>query len=167
MTSGVITSVTDGRNPEGLSYGWEPRWTVVLRRQPPHIIEKMLLRLAPMLAELGDGTGAVALLDEARQLHCPASEDTGTNLAGVLRFRQEAAGPTPGCLAVERLTERERTVLQLLQGTQSLGEVSEQLYISVNTLKSHVKTIYRKLGVSRRHDAVTKGRELGLIPQPW
>jgi LuxR family maltose regulon positive regulatory protein len=127
----------------------------------------MLLRLAPMLAELGDGTGAVALLDEARQLHCPASEDTGTNLAGVLRFRQEAAGPTPGCLAVERLTERERTVLQLLQGTQSLGEVSEQLYISLNTLKSHVKTIYRKLGVSRRHDAVTKGRELGLIPQLW
>ena len=144
-----------------------PRWTMVLRRQPPHIIEEMLLQLAPMLAELGDGTGAVALLDEARQLHCSASGDTGTNLTGVLRFRQEAAGPTPGYLAVERLTQRERTVLQLLQGTQSLGEVSEQLYVSVNTVKSHVRTIYRKLGVSRRHDAVTRGRELGLIPQIW
>ena len=150
MTTGVITSVTDGRNPEGSSYDWEPRWAVVLRRQPPHIIEKMLLRLAPMLAELGDGTAAVALLDEARQLHSSASDDTRTNLTGVLRF--------------EPLTQRERTVLQLLQGTQSLGEVSEQLYVSVNTVKSHVKTIYRKLGVSRRHDAVTRGRELGLIP---
>ena len=48
-----------------------------------------------------------------------------------------------------------------------VGEVSEQLYVSVNTVKSHVRTIYRKLGVSRRHDAVTRGRELGLIPQIW
>jgi hypothetical protein len=49
----------------------------------------------------------------------------------------------------------------------SLSEVSEQLYISRNTLKSHIKTIYRELGVSRRRDAVIKGRELGLIPQLW
>ena len=140
---------------------------MVLRRQPPQIIEKMLLRLAPMLADLGDHTGAVALFGEAWQLQCSAAEDTGTHLYGVLRFRQQSADPTWRSPVIERLTQRERTVLQLLKGTDSLSEISEQLCISLNTLKSHIKAIYRKLGVSRRHDAVTKARELGLIPQPW
>ena len=43
------------------------------------------------------------------------------------------------------------------------GEIADQLYISVNTLKSHVKAVYRKLGVATRAEAVIEGRRVGLL----
>lgn len=63
----------------------------------------------------------------------------------------------------EPLTAREQAVLRLLRGTLSLRGISQELYVSQNTIKSHVKAIYRKLGVSSRPDAIQCGRELGLL----
>ena len=60
------------------------------------------------------------------------------------------------------LTEREMAVLRLLEGTLSLREIGQELYLSANTIKTHTRPIYRKLGVSTRHDAITKGRETGI-----
>ncbi|MGO9218625.1 MAG: LuxR C-terminal-related transcriptional regulator [Streptosporangiaceae bacterium] len=57
----------------------------------------------------------------------------------------------------------EVAVLRLLRGTLSLREISVELYVSPNTVKTHAQAIYRKLGVSTRHDAVARGREAGVL----
>ena len=63
----------------------------------------------------------------------------------------------------EPLTEREMLVLQYLRSMLSIAEIATVLSVSANTVKTHVRHVYRKLGVSRRRDAVRKGRELSLI----
>jgi LuxR family maltose regulon positive regulatory protein len=64
---------------------------------------------------------------------------------------------------VESLTEREREVLRHYTSLASRAEVASQMYISVNTLKSHLKSIYRKLDTTRRSEAVRRARQLELI----
>jgi LuxR family maltose regulon positive regulatory protein len=64
---------------------------------------------------------------------------------------------------VETLTERELTVLRYLPTMMSNREIAAEMYFSVNTVKTHLKSIYRKLGVSRRRDAVTRARALSLL----
>jgi len=66
-------------------------------------------------------------------------------------------------LAAEPLTEREQEVLRHLSGLLSSAEVASEMHISVNTLKTHVKHIYRKLATTRRGDAVRRARQLELI----
>jgi LuxR family transcriptional regulator, maltose regulon positive regulatory protein len=77
------------------------------------------------------------------------------------------SGPTAGdcepVSLVEPLSERERTVLRYLQGTLSNLEIAADLSVSVNTIKSHVRSIYRKLAVARRREAVHKARDLNLL----
>ncbi len=60
------------------------------------------------------------------------------------------------------LTEREAQVLQLLAQMYSTEEIAAALYVSANTVKTHLKGIFNKLGVNRRVDAVRRGRSLGL-----
>jgi LuxR family maltose regulon positive regulatory protein len=76
-------------------------------------------------------------------------------------------GPPPGSVpagsVVPPLTSRELTVLRYLQGTLSHVEIAALLYISVNTVKTHVKNIYAKLGANRRRDAIRRGHELRLL----
>ena len=64
------------------------------------------------------------------------------------------------------LTERELAVLRLLPTQLSTREIGRELSVSVNTVRSQVQAIYRKLGVSSRSEAVTHARELGLLPTP-
>jgi LuxR family maltose regulon positive regulatory protein len=64
---------------------------------------------------------------------------------------------------VEPLSERELSVLRYLPSRLSNREIGDELYVSLNTVKSHLKTIYRKLDVERRDDAVRRARQMGLI----
>ena len=64
---------------------------------------------------------------------------------------------------VEPLTAREITVLRYLCSRLTYEEIAAALYVSLNTLKSHVKSVYRKLATASRADAVRAGRELNLI----
>ena len=57
---------------------------------------------------------------------------------------------------VEQLTDREQMVLSYLPSRLSNAEIAAELRVSLNTLKSHLKHIYRKLGVAGRNDAITK-----------
>ena len=66
-------------------------------------------------------------------------------------------------LAVETLTEREREVLRHVSGMLSNAELASEMYISVNTVKTHLKHIYRKLATSRRGEAIRRARQLELI----
>jgi LuxR family transcriptional regulator, maltose regulon positive regulatory protein len=63
------------------------------------------------------------------------------------------------------LSPAEGRVLDLLPTNLSLGEIGEKLFLSRNTVKSHTMSIYRKLAVSGRGDAVARARELGLLPR--
>jgi LuxR family transcriptional regulator, maltose regulon positive regulatory protein len=77
-----------------------------------------------------------------------------------------AAAPTrsSGPVALlEPLSEREMSVLRYLPSRLSNREIGAELFVSLNTVKSHLKTIYRKLDVERRDDAVRRARQLGLI----
>jgi DNA-binding NarL/FixJ family response regulator len=71
--------------------------------------------------------------------------------------------PTAGS---QTLTRCEISVLRLLRGTLSLREIGQQLFVSVNTVKTHKTNIYRKLGVSTRCEAVIRASRLGLLDTP-
>ena len=58
---------------------------------------------------------------------------------------------------------RELAVLRLLPSPLSLREIGAQLYVSLNTIKSHTRSIYRKLDAGARDDAVDRARQLELI----
>ncbi|MFF4353486.1 LuxR C-terminal-related transcriptional regulator [Streptomyces sp. NPDC001530] len=74
--------------------------------------------------------------------------------------RPEDQPPAP---VLEELSGRERDVLQRLAQMMSTEEIAADLYVSVNTVKTHLKSVYRKLAVNRRHDAVRRARELRLL----
>ena len=65
---------------------------------------------------------------------------------------------------IDDLTARELEVLEQLTTQLSYPEIASMLYVSSNTVKSHVKAIFRKLVVSRRTDAVNRARDFGLLP---
>jgi len=62
----------------------------------------------------------------------------------------------------EPLSDRELVIVRHLATGQTLGQIGNQLYISVNTVKSHVRSIYRKLQATSRREAMTRVRQLGL-----
>jgi LuxR family transcriptional regulator, maltose regulon positive regulatory protein len=64
---------------------------------------------------------------------------------------------------VESLSDREQAVLRLLATSLSAAEIAEELCIAVSTVRSHTKTIYGKLGVSGRLQAVEQAKTLGLL----
>ena len=61
------------------------------------------------------------------------------------------------------LTERENDVLQLMETWLSWAEVGEKLNVTVNTVKTHVRAIYWKLGVSTRREAVACAHRRGML----
>jgi LuxR family maltose regulon positive regulatory protein len=63
----------------------------------------------------------------------------------------------------EPLTDRELAVLRFLPTMLSSQEIAGELYVSLNTVKSHLRNLYRKLDVNGRREAVARGRQLGLL----
>jgi LuxR family transcriptional regulator, maltose regulon positive regulatory protein len=61
------------------------------------------------------------------------------------------------------LTEREREVLELLPSMRSVAEIAEDLAVSANTVKTHQRAIYHKLGADNRRAAVLRARTVGLL----
>jgi LuxR family maltose regulon positive regulatory protein len=66
-------------------------------------------------------------------------------------------------IAEEKLSDREIDVLRLLAAGQSYKEIGQGLFLSLNTVQFHVKSIYRKLSVNKRLEAIEKAREMNLI----
>ena len=64
---------------------------------------------------------------------------------------------------LEPLSARERALLSYLETMLSTEEIARELFVSANTVKSHTKSVYRKLGVTRRRQAVLRGRALRLL----
>jgi LuxR family maltose regulon positive regulatory protein len=123
-----------------------------------------LLVLVSVRHGRGDLPGARALADQAHNL-IEQFTDPGVLPALLEQAEKRLGSPPPQRLAlVEPLTERELAVLRLLPTRLSTREISREFSVSVNTVRSQVQAIYRKLGVSSRAEAVTQARQLGLLP---
>jgi LuxR family maltose regulon positive regulatory protein len=67
------------------------------------------------------------------------------------------------CTLGEELTPKELEVLGLLATRLSRNEIGQRLYVSLNTVKTHQRALYRKLGVEDRSAAIKRARELGRL----
>lgn len=89
-------------------------------------------------------------------------------IAGILEREVLATAddlfPPPSASA--QLSDREREVLESLAKNTSLAGVARSLYLSSNTVKTHLRSIYRKLGTHSSVETVERAWELGLIPRP-
>ena len=77
--------------------------------------------------------------------------------------RQRPAGSSSIAAQTIPLTDREMSVLQYLPSMMTYPEIAAELFVSVNTVKSHLRHLYAKLEVVNRRQAVTRARELGLL----
>jgi LuxR family maltose regulon positive regulatory protein len=118
-------------------------------------------------ARTADEHEARGLLDEARRIAraCPDPGPLPGRLARIRIGSASCAGPAPAAPAGAEiaLSERERELLPLLAGTLSQREIGSVLHLSLNTVKTHGRVLFRKLGVSSRAEAVARARELGLL----
>ena len=117
-----------------------------------------LIALGGVAAAAGDRAAATARFDEAEALLATCQDP------GVLPQRLAAARRAAQRQADSELSDRELTVLRLLSGGSSEREIGQQLFVSFNTVHSHVKSIYRKLGAGSRADALSRARDQHLIP---
>jgi LuxR family maltose regulon positive regulatory protein len=112
----------------------------------------------------GDRGAARRLLDEARAILEPFGDDAG--IFPALLERQERrlrkTKRRDGSLDGE-LTERELSVLGLLDGELTTRQMGDSLYVAPSTIRTQVKSIYRKLGVTSRKEAVEEAHARGLV----
>jgi LuxR family transcriptional regulator, maltose regulon positive regulatory protein len=137
-----------------------------LSRRGAGILERAAAALgqARVLAALGRRDAARPRLDDARELLAGCA-DPGI-LARTLAHAERAPGlapPRAPAAAGEDLSERELGVLRLLHSDLSLREIGAELYVSLNTVKTHTRNIYLKLDAAGREEAVARARELGLL----
>jgi LuxR family maltose regulon positive regulatory protein len=121
---------------------------------------RALIHEASVLQAMGRRNAAAVAIEEARATvdACPDPGILRERLAAVMRpaasrSRQRAAA----------LSERELVVLRMLSGTLSERDIGRELYLSHNTIHSHTRSIYRKLGVSSRGEALQRALMLGLL----
>jgi LuxR family maltose regulon positive regulatory protein len=83
----------------------------------------------------------------------------------VCQTEQVSPGQDPGDSSplLEPLTDRERQLVSYLPSHLHLREIASAMYVSLNTVKTHLKNIYRKLGATSRSEAVAIARTHGLL----
>jgi LuxR family transcriptional regulator, maltose regulon positive regulatory protein len=140
---------------------------VILARKGAGILEvaKALLFRARVVESLGDHQTAQACRAEADTLLRGRSGGiAATALAGAGRPALPRSRPRRESLTVgQELTWKEHEVLRLLATGLSRRQIGERLVVSLNTIKTHQRAVYRKLGVQDRRAAVTRAKELGLL----
>jgi ATP/maltotriose-dependent transcriptional regulator MalT len=112
-------------------------------------------------AAAGDGQAA-RWLSEARVVIAQCA-DAGPVVAEWLATEQRAQRNEPARMTGEPLTDRELAILRLLPGPMSQRQLATSLFVTPNTLKTHLRAIYRKLGADSRAAAVSRARVLGLL----
>ncbi len=161
-------ALADGRlEPADVSF---ERATVLAER-----IHSRPLRIAGLLGQAesahlrGDRDAAAQLVAEAAaDLERAPSPGRLTEMTAVVERRLRRPGPGPSTAArkpdvVVELTDRELAVLRLLPGRLTQREIGNALYLSMNTVKTHIRNIYGKLAVSSRDEAVEVARSMGLL----
>jgi LuxR family maltose regulon positive regulatory protein len=177
--------VADGAVRDALALLDRLRRTAEDGRRNAHLLEILLLQ-ALVQQSLGDAPAALTSLECALRLAEPegyirAFVDEGAPMATLLQtaarhhvaseyvkrllraYEAPAEVPGPHQALDEPLSERELEVLRLL-GTELDGpEIASELMVSLNTMRTHTKNIYSKLGVNNRRAAVRRAEELQLL----
>ncbi len=117
------------------------------------------------LLELGDDTGATLVIEARGKIdRCVDPGIAGRYLARIeSRHHLRSPSPTAALPTWAQLTDRELAVLRYLPTTLSQRDISTELYVSLNTVKTHCSAIFRKLGVSDRKSAVQAARDCHLV----
>lgn len=140
---------------------------VGLARKGAGILEvaKALMVRAKILNDFGDLETAAESRSEAGALlrQCPDNVAVQPMIGVTGPGRHVAVAARNDELITEDLTSKELEVLRLLATRLSRRDIGQRLYVSLNTVKTHQRAIYRKLGVDNRNSAVARGRELGLL----
>ena len=143
--------------------------TVALRRRPllssaiPHLAVQARLALAHAQLGLGDSAGARTVLAEVDEI-LSRRPDLGTLVAEAAEARATVSGLRGTSVAgASSLTTAELRVLPMLATQLSYSEIASELYVSKNTVKSQVYSLFRKLGATTRTEAVTRSRQLALL----
>ena len=143
---------------------------LVLQAVAQHLRGDLAGALVPLgrALELAEPEGYVRIfLDEGPTMRALLDAAAAHGIASARRLVRATAPATPQLALsqglVDPLSAREREVLRLL-GTELSGpEIARQLVVSLNTVRTHTKSIYAKLGVTNRRAAVRRGEELDLV----
>ena len=137
-----------------------------LSRRGAGILERAAAAVAHarVLAALGQREAARTRLALAEELLATCAD------AGILNRALTQARNAPGLAPAreyattgQELSDRELAVLRMLHSELSLREIGTELFLSLNTIKTHTRNIYLKLGARGREQAVARGRERGLL----
>jgi LuxR family maltose regulon positive regulatory protein len=152
-----------GDIPQGRLYlGRASRLRPLLTYALPVMSVQALLEMAHCYITLADRAGAAAVLTQAHNILRQRPDlgllpaQAGQLEATLATIEARAAGPSA-------LTAAELRLLPLLSTHLPVSEIAAELFLSPHTVKSEMKSIYRKLGATSRTQAVTRSRELGLL----
>ena len=122
------------------------------------------IHLAAARHRLGDASGARDALSRAR---AELDELPDVGMLGELYWKTDDAlhhrARHEGFLG-EELSDAERRVLDLLLDGLSVSQVASELWLSPNTVKTHRRSIYRKLGATTREEMIERAAEAGILP---
>lgn len=146
----------DGVDLEDLVQGTEVKVVIFSWNLQPDLVERAIARGAS--GYLSKGMSAEEVVAAVEAVHAgrivtPAAEEN---------VDRGAAGEWPG--RDHGLTAREAEVLALITQGLSNQEIAERSYLSINSVKTYIRTAYRKIGVSRRAQAVAWGMKHGFEP---
>jgi LuxR family maltose regulon positive regulatory protein len=136
-------------------------WTADLRDDPDwrsHLVEALEVAEHHHLVEVFVRAGGPLL-----QLVARLDDAESAFRSVVLRRARQIVSPSPDGQLADPLTTRELDILAHLPSRSTNTELAAQFYVSVNTVKSHMAHIYRKLGVASRNEAIARAREIGLL----
>ncbi|HET6833848.1 MAG TPA: LuxR C-terminal-related transcriptional regulator [Acidimicrobiales bacterium] len=128
----------------------------------PLLVIQVLLALTAVLSARGAADDGRRALGEAKDL-IDACTDPGVLADRWEEVGRSLAASTRSIVGGTELSKREIEILRMLATRQSQREIGRRLFVSYNTVHSHIGSIYRKLGVSSRVDAVARAREQGLL----
>ncbi len=152
-------------DPALASEGAHRALSIARRASTPLHLGYVLTLCGDVLADVGEPEGA-ELLTEARSIldRCPDPGIVGRLLARAeSRHSIDAAPPPRADGLVEPLTDRELAVLRYLPTPMSQREIATELYVSLNTVKTHCRAIYRKLSVGDRKAAIQAARDRHVV----
>jgi LuxR family maltose regulon positive regulatory protein len=141
---------------------------VALAKRGGGVIEvaHALVTQSQVLGHLGDGDAAHTTVAEAGRVLQTAADPgqarellAAASLTSTARPPRQAGAASPG----QELSTKELDVLRLMATPLSRREIGTRLFVSVNTVKSHQRALYRKLGVASRTDAVDRARRRGIL----
>ena len=130
----------------------------------PVVSAQTLIELAHCYIAVGDVGGARAVLRQAQDIFQQRPQ-LGVLPKHAAELQTKLSRVPAAMHGASSLTTAELRLLPLLPTHLTMGEIGERLYISKNTVKSHMVMIYRKFGVSSRRAAISRMHELGLLRQ--